>query len=110
MQITPNENRCIACGKVIPEGRHVCLLCASENDVQSFEPRRPSTRRPMKYFHIVDDCGWDYYIASDRPDLIAANIVLLTPHVRKAAEITRREYENMRREDDDTERISDAVP
>lgn len=32
----PNENRCICCGAIIPEGRHVCLTCEGQNDMQTF--------------------------------------------------------------------------
>ena len=39
-------------------------------------------------FRIIDDCGWTHIIETDRPDLMAADIVLLVPHVRSAAEIT----------------------
>lgn len=48
----------------------------------------------MKYYRVVDDCGWTYYIGTDMDDLTAANIALLVPHVRSAAEITKEEYEN----------------
>lgn len=31
-----NENRCICCGVIIPEGRHICLTCERGNDMQTF--------------------------------------------------------------------------
>lgn len=80
-----NENRCIVCDAIIPEGRQICKACDDAGNMQS--------AKPMKYFRIIDDCGWTYYIATDRMDLLAANIVLLVPHVRSAAEISRSEYE-----------------
>lgn len=30
------DNTCISCGRIIPEGRFICLHCASENDMQRF--------------------------------------------------------------------------
>ena len=79
------QNTCICCGETIPEGRQICKACDDVSNMQS--------AKPMKYFRIIDDCGWTYYIATDRTDLLAANIVLLVPHVRSAAEISRIEYE-----------------
>ena len=34
------DNTCISCGRVIPEGSIICLHCESENDMQTFRPRR----------------------------------------------------------------------
>lgn len=34
------DNTCISCGRIIPEGRHVCLACSGYDDMQ---PRRPRT-------------------------------------------------------------------
>ena len=45
---------------------------------------KPKKRR----FRIIDDCGWAHIIETERTDLMAADIVLLVPHVRSAAEIT----------------------
>lgn len=42
---------------------------------------------------IKDDCGFVHYVSTDRQDLTAASIVLLTPHVRSAAQISKAEYE-----------------
>lgn len=33
------DNTCIVCGKIIPEGRHICLNCEHGNDMQTFRPR-----------------------------------------------------------------------
>lgn len=79
-----NDNRCIVCNAIIPEGLQICKACDDVSKMQSAQ---------LKYFRIVDDCGWTYHIATDRMDLLAANIVLLVPHVRSAAEISRSEYE-----------------
>ena len=83
------DNTCICCGRIIPEGRHICLLCGEYDDMQTFKPRKESE---MKYFIIRDECGWKYYIATDRTDLTAKMLVLLTPHVRSACEISETEY------------------
>lgn len=88
------DNTCIRCGRIIPEGRHVCLNCGNYDDMQTFKQRAPAAKA-KRYFRITDDCGWTYHIATDRDDLLAANIALLVPHVRSAAEITKREFEEM---------------
>lgn len=33
------DNTCIVCGRIIPEGRHICLACERENEVNSFSPK-----------------------------------------------------------------------
>ena len=35
------ENLCMRCGRIVPEGRHICLLCEGENEVQVFRPSPP---------------------------------------------------------------------
>lgn len=35
------DNTCVCCGRIIPEGRHICLSCGSYDDMQTF---RPSSR------------------------------------------------------------------
>lgn len=35
------ETKCMLCGKIIPEGRHICLSCGNYDDIQTF---RPSSR------------------------------------------------------------------
>lgn len=87
------DNTCIVCGRIIPEGRHICLACGDYDDMQTFSQPKRKPPKQKRYFRIVDDCGWTYHIATDRMDLLAANIVLLVPHVRSAAEISRSEYE-----------------
>ena len=93
------DNTCICCGRIIPEGRHICLACGDYDDMQTFRPSSrahyPEPVKPQKkrYFRIVDDCGFVHYVSTERQDLIAANIVLLTPHVRSAAQISEEEYE-----------------
>lgn len=91
------ENRCIRCGRPIPEGSRLCLACGDYDDMQTFTvPVKMQTKR-KRYFRIVDDCGWKHYISTEREDASAANIALLTPHVRSAAEITREEFEEAQR-------------
>lgn len=38
------DNTCACCGAIIPEGRHICLLCEGENEVQHFHPQIDSAR------------------------------------------------------------------
>lgn len=39
---TPKENKCMKCGAIIPEGRHICLTCEGANEMQTFERRKPT--------------------------------------------------------------------
>lgn len=32
------ENTCIVCGRIIPEGGHICLACGDYDDQQRFRP------------------------------------------------------------------------
>ena len=32
-----NDNKCIVCGAIIPEGRHICLTCERSNEMQTFK-------------------------------------------------------------------------
>ena len=34
------DNRCISCGRIIPEGRIICLHCEGSNDMQTFTPKQ----------------------------------------------------------------------
>ena len=34
------DNTCVCCGRIIPEGRHICLSCGSYDDMQTFRPSR----------------------------------------------------------------------
>lgn len=38
------DNTCACCGAIIPEGRHICLLCEGENEVQHFHQQIPPVR------------------------------------------------------------------
>lgn len=86
------DNRCSRCGRPIPDDMRICLACGDYDDQQTFE--QTERKKPKKrYFRIVDECGWTHYISTDREDACAANIALLTPHARSAAEISREEFE-----------------
>ena len=87
------DNTCVCCGKIIPEGRHICLSCEGQNEMQNFRQNTKPAAKPMQYFRIKDDCGFVHYVSTDRQNLTAASIVLLTPHVRSAAQISKAEYE-----------------
>ena len=84
------NNTCVCCGRVIPEGRQICLHCGDYDDQQTF---RQPCNGAKRFFSITDDCGWLYFVATNRTDMTARDIVLLTPHVRAAREITRAEFE-----------------
>lgn len=40
-----HDNTCIACGAVIPEGRHICLNCEHDNEMQTFRPTKTNGDR-----------------------------------------------------------------
>lgn len=88
------ENTCVCCGRTIPEGRHVCLRCGDYDDMQTVREPEITGRR---YFKITDECGWDYFIDTNRRDLSAEEIELLVPHVRNAKELTRIQFDEGRR-------------
>jgi predicted nucleic acid-binding Zn ribbon protein len=86
------ENRCIRCGRPIPEDMRICLACGDYDEMQTFR-QHETDKQKKRYFRIVDECGWTHCISTDREDACAANIALLVPHVRSAAEITKEEFE-----------------
>ena len=92
------DGTCMVCGRVIPEGRHICLSCEGQNEMQQFGRSSGSGGVPKRYFRIVDDCGWKYVVATDNPNMMAADIALLVPHVRSAAEISREKFEEAQSE------------
>lgn len=34
------DARCMLCGRIIPEGRHICLSCEAQNEMQTFERKQ----------------------------------------------------------------------
>lgn len=36
------DNTCICCGRIIPEGRFICLHCEGQNEMQKFR-KKPKT-------------------------------------------------------------------
>lgn len=92
------DGTCMVCGRVIPEGRHICLSCEGQNEMQQFACTSGSGGTPKQYFRIVDDCGWSYIVATNNPNMTVANIALLVPHVRSAAEITKEEAQKWNHE------------
>lgn len=47
----------------------------------------------MKYFRITDECGWQHTCKTIHDETTPDLVVLLTPHAKRAEEITREEYE-----------------
>lgn len=62
---TTNENRCMKCGAIIPEGRHICLTCEGGNEMQSFgglqtpeTPKVEAVNHPAHYqgkYECIDE-------------------------------------------------------
>ena len=92
------DGTCMVCGRIIPEGRHICLSCEGQNEMQRFCSSSGSGGAPKRYVRIVDDCGWEYVVATNNPNMMAANIALLVPHVRTAADITKEEAQRWNHE------------
>ena len=44
--MTMSEERCVCCGEIIPEGRHVCVRCEAGSDDECF----------MKVIHGCAEC------------------------------------------------------
>lgn len=52
-----NENRCICCDAIIPEGRHVCLTCEGGNDMQTFQQHgKPETVNHPAHYQGKHEC------------------------------------------------------
>lgn len=79
-----NCDRCITCGSIIPEGRHICLTCEAQNDMQTFEPSE-KTRKHNIWIRLDDDfnvykflcCGFEFCFDDGHPK---ENGVLYCPH------------------------------
>lgn len=80
----PNDNRCMKCGAIIPEGRHICLTCERGNDMQTFQPSKKSTSK--NYWIRLDDdfnvykflcCGFEFSFDEGHPK---ENGILYCPH------------------------------
>ena len=56
------DNTCVCCGRLIPEGSHICLACGDYDDMQTFQ----SSRRA----EIVTNC--DKLRAAMSPAAMAA--------------------------------------
>ena len=38
------DNTCMLCGRIIPEGRHICLSCEGQNEMQRFVTDMPKPK------------------------------------------------------------------
>lgn len=71
------DNRCISCGRIIPEGRIICLHCEGSDDMQTFTPRirtngdriRAMTNAELASF-LVAVSGADADCFRDRADVL----------------------------------------
>lgn len=62
---TAAENRCMKCGAIIPEGRHICLTCEGGNEMQTFgglqtpkTPKVETVNHPAHYqgkYECIDE-------------------------------------------------------
>lgn len=52
-----NENRCMKCGAIIPEGRHICLTCEGGNDMQTFQRHgKPEAVNHPEHYQGKHEC------------------------------------------------------
>lgn len=65
------DNTCACCGAIIPEGRHICLLCERENEVQQFHPQIDCARI-LKLCNEIEDLACDI-AKHTMNDIIAAD-------------------------------------
>lgn len=50
------DNTCICCGKIIPEGRNICLACGDYDDMQTFrKPEQKPKTNADRIRSMVDD-------------------------------------------------------
>lgn len=63
------EKKCMVCGKIIPEERHICLHCEGTNDMQTFNVinREPEVTNRSRLRNMSD-----YVLANTIHDAICS--------------------------------------
>lgn len=55
MVVRTPDNLCVVCGSIIPEGRMICPMCGTKDDVESFAKLiRKDTTKPEVEFKVDD--------------------------------------------------------
>ncbi len=55
MVVRTPDNLCVCCGSIIPEGRMICPICGTKDDVDSFAKLiRKDTAKPEAEFKVDD--------------------------------------------------------
>lgn len=58
------ENTCIVCGRIIPEGRHICLACGDYDDQQRFCPPKHARQTNGDRIRAMSDAELAQYLES----------------------------------------------
>lgn len=67
------ENKCMLCGAMIPENRHICLTCEGTDDLAVFRQRRRPLKenkwrkkypnRPKSNIYVCPECEDECYFS-----------------------------------------------
>lgn len=49
------DNTCVCCGRIIPEGQHICLRCGSYDDMQTFERKKQPVTNGDRIRSMTDE-------------------------------------------------------
>ena len=60
----PENNTCVCCGRIIPEGTQICLQCGSYDDQQRFKQKSDLTNKETRIRRMIDsevtEFVWQY--------------------------------------------------
>lgn len=55
-----NDNRCVCCGKPIPEGRQYCVICGYKVEQKQTNYDRIRNMSVEELVDFMQRCGWDF--------------------------------------------------
>lgn len=50
----PENNTCVCCGRIIPEGKQICLQCGSYDTMQVFKPTKQDEEKAKRIAKIME--------------------------------------------------------
>ena len=51
-----NDNRCVMCGEIIPEGRQVCLICERKANERQTDPDKKVSSKVQRHGMESTEC------------------------------------------------------
>ena len=50
--------KCMICGRIIPENKHICLTCEGQNEMQTFKPEHTEidSAAILRMCNDIEDC------------------------------------------------------